>query len=250
MPWLHPPEPLGAGGCTLACTARRPGPAASWSECSRGVYAIAAHSSPRCPLRGAQRSAGTVAMRVHRGMRRSEDARAQPRPSPAGTGASPRRDGIAGHRPIPPFCVTTTTPIQRHRRTAAAAAIHAQFRPGFLRPLVLQRKVRYDGIHVTTFPRHSAAGLSASEPRPLRRSPQGLSDLRARRRRRYVDDPARIGTGSPSQAVRARGRAVPIDLSEPSRSVFEAVPMPVLAAAIPRLLPGFSGSSQVHLSQM
>nr|DAN28405.1 MAG TPA: hypothetical protein [Caudoviricetes sp.] len=55
------------------------------------VYAIAAHSSPRCPLRGAQRSAGTVAMRVHRGMRlkrgRSRAAAAQL----AGTGASADR---------------------------------------------------------------------------------------------------------------------------------------------------------------
>nr|DAS96136.1 MAG TPA: hypothetical protein [Caudoviricetes sp.] len=32
--------------------------------------AAAAHPSPRCPRRGAQRSAGTVAMRVHRGTRR------------------------------------------------------------------------------------------------------------------------------------------------------------------------------------
>lgn len=143
----------------------------------------------------------------------SEDARAQPRPGSAGTGASAVRTAPR-HRPIPPSCVTTATPIQRHRRTAPAAAIHAQFRPGFLRPLVLQRKVRYVYIHRPLFPRYSAEGPSASEPRPLRRSPQGLSDHRAMRRRRYVDVPARIGTGSPTSSCTSSTRP-PALLPEP-----------------------------------
>ena len=58
------------------------------------TYDIAAHSSPRCPRRGAQRSAGTVAMRVHRVMRRELAlARGRGRLPRSRTGASTVRTG-------------------------------------------------------------------------------------------------------------------------------------------------------------
>lgn len=76
------------------------------------VYAIAAHSSPRCPLRGAQRSAGTVAMRVHRGMHlkrgRSRAAAAQR----SWDGGKHGADRDRRRRHAPPICVSTATPIQ------------------------------------------------------------------------------------------------------------------------------------------
>nr|DAF52190.1 MAG TPA: hypothetical protein [Siphoviridae sp. ctq8D8] len=109
--------------------------------------------------------------------------------------------------------------------------------------MVLQRKVRYDGIHVPTFPRYFAAGLSASEHRPLRRSPQGLSDRGARRRRRYVDVPARIGTGSPAQLGQAGPVGAPAADPSPSLGASDLV-------SVLRVLPGFSGSFQVHPPRM
>ena len=172
----------------------------SRGECSesRRVPSLR-HASPRRPRRGAQRRARRRRDREapwHAPQRgRSRAAAAQP----AGTGASAVRCG-GRHRPVPPSCVTTATPSLFNGYGCGDGPRLAQFRPGFLRPLVLQRKVRYDGIHASTFRRYSAATPSTFGIRPLRRSPQGLSDLRARRRRWYVDVPARIGTGSPTSA--------------------------------------------------
>ena len=102
------------------------------------------------------------------------------------------------------------------------------------------------GALASTFPWYSAATLSASGPRPLRRPPQRLSCPRARRRRRYVDGPRAIGTGSPTSACTgSTGPSAPLP-----RAGAVAVPMPVLCVAVPRVLPGFSGSSQVRLPRM
>lgn len=178
---------------------RQAGPHASRGECSeRRCMPSLRHASPRRPRRGAQRRARRRRDREapwHAPQRgRSRAAAAQL----AGTGASADRTAFPRRRHIPPSCVTTATPSLFNGYGCGCGPRLAQFRPGFLRPLVLQRKVRYDGIHVPTFPRHSAGGRSASGLRPLRRSTQGLPGLRAMRRRRYVDVPARIGTGSPA----------------------------------------------------
>lgn len=205
------------------------------------VRATAAHPSPRCPRRGAQRSAGTVAMRVHRGTRRSR-GRSRAAAARLRRDGGKRRRHAEALRAIPLFCVTTATVCLRHRRTAPATACRAQFRPGSSRPLVFQGKVRYDGIHAPAFPRYSAAGLPASGPRPLRRSPQGLSDLRARRRRRYVDVPARIGTGSPARLWQAgRSRRVPAADPSPSPRAPDLISVRSGSQGSPRflrLLPG------------
>ena len=61
--------------------------------------------------------------------------------------------------------------------------------------MVLQGKVRYDGIHASTFPRYSAAGLPARQAAGGLRLLQGFSDLGGPCRRRYVEGPYPIGTG-------------------------------------------------------
>lgn len=93
-------------------------------ECSRRVYAMAAHRLAQTapPRSGAERA--VVARGVHPGMRAAEGARVRARPGGAGTGASTDRHVHARHRPIPPFCVTTATASLwvRHRRTAQPSA--------------------------------------------------------------------------------------------------------------------------------
>lgn len=151
-------------------------------------------------------------------------------------------DRLPRRRPIQPICVTRSTSSPANGYGCGGGPRLAQFRPGFLRPLVLQRKARYDGIHASTFPRYSAAGLSASEHRPLRRPPQGLSDRGARRRRRYVDVPARIGTGSPTSACTSSAGP-----SAPPRAGSVAVPTGSRRRSGSQGSPGFlrflSGSS-------
>lgn len=100
------------------------GPRASRGECSRRVYAMAAHRSAQtAPPRSAAERA-VVAGGVHPGMhwprgRSREGAARRSRP-----GASTDRHGPARHRPIPPSCVTTATASLwvRHRRTARPSA--------------------------------------------------------------------------------------------------------------------------------
>ena len=180
MPWLHPPEPLGAGGCTLACTARRPGPAASWSECSRGVYAMAAHSPPRRPRHGAQRRAGAVAGMVHPGLNwpRGRSREGAARRSRDGGEHRPR--GHARHRPVPPFCVTTATASlrHRHRRTAHPSAC------------LIPSRFSY------------ALGIATKSPLCIHTSPHFSAVFR----RRLLDPPA-PPTGSSSFAVIGARRA-------------------------------------------
>lgn len=122
MPWLHLPEPLGAGRCTLACTARRPG---------------------HLPHRASVRGACMPWLRTHRpGARGAERWRRSgegaprhalaPRALARGRGPAcrdggehrPPRPCTARHRPIPPFCVTTATASlwRRYRRTAPPPA--------------------------------------------------------------------------------------------------------------------------------
>lgn len=165
------------------------------------VYAIAAHSSPRCPLRGAQRSAGTVATRVHRGMHlkrgRSRAAAAQLR----WDGGKQDADRLPLHRPIPPFCVTTATPSlrHRHRRTASTTAclIPSRFSPtvAIATKSPLCRHTRPDFSAVF---RGHPLRLRAAAPRV---SPSLLSGIDATRLRRYVGVPAPLGTGSPPEAA-------------------------------------------------
>ena len=157
------------------------------------------HASPRRPRRGAQRRAGAVETGRHRGMRRSEDARAQPRPSSLGRGQARCGPPSDRHRPIPPFCVTTVTPSPANGYGCGDGPRLAQFRPGFLRPLQLQRKVRYDGIHGPYFSAVFRGWSPGARARPPRRLPQRFSAVGASRGRRYVGIPARIGTGSPAR---------------------------------------------------
>lgn len=192
------------------------------------------HASPRRPRRGAQRRARRRRDREapwHApGRGRSRAAAAQP----AGTGASAVRCG-GRHRPIPPSCVTTTTPSLFNGYGCGCGPQLAQFRPGFLRPPVLQRKVRYAGIHAPTFRRYSSATpldvRAAVSPIP----PPPLSEIDATRRRRYVDVPGPIGTGSPTSPAEPVSRRP----RRRSRCRFSSV-------AVPRALPGFSGSFQVY----
>ena len=188
---MLPPAPQGRAPGVWRHALSLAGPARARGECSerRCVPPLRRHS-PRCPLRGAQRSAGTVAMGVHRGTRQGRGRSRAAAAQPAGTGAGAER--TAPHRrPVTPYCVTATTPSLWDGCGGGTAARPAQFRPGSLRPLVLQGKVRYDGIHSSTFPRYSAGGLSASGRRPPRTSSSPLSGTGAPRRRRYVDGSAR-----------------------------------------------------------
>ena len=206
------------------------------------VYAIAASRSPRRPRRGAQRRARRRRDREapwhapQRGRSRAAAARL------AGTGAS----AVGADTPIPPICVSTATPSPATGAGAGPAHGLPNSVPGFLRPCNCNEKSVMTAYTAPTFPLYSAIAVSAPSPRHRRRSPPTAVHHRARRRRRYVDDPARIGTGLPPYLY-ARG-APRAGLSEPARSVYEEVPMPVLAVAVPGVLPGFSGSSQVQTS--
>ena len=219
------------------------------------------HASPRRPRRGAQRSAGAVAIGRHRGMRRGEGARAQPRPTGRPLGRSDggkhradrRRERDRSRGPVPPFCVTLSTPGLWTGGGTGARARLTQFRPRFLRPLQLQRKVRYDGIHhpyfsaVSRHRRPSPPAAAAPPPSSaVSRSATGAPAAVGRR-------PRRIGTGPPPAPVRARrgpraGRPSRPPhpsgpLADPSptsgRSGPRTSPTPVLAVAVPRVLPGF-----------
>jgi len=161
-------------------------------------------------------------------------------PAPPGRGRAecgPAR--TARHRPIPPFCVTTATASLwvRHRRTAGP--IHAQFRPGFLRPLGLQRKVRYVYIHRPTFPRHSVAAARPRLPHLSDRIPSWLSGRGGLPTPRYVGVRGRICTARPTSAAHLRGgRSDPPRPPRPSpgRSGSQG------SFRFLRVLPGFSPS--------
>lgn len=149
---------------------------------------------------GAQRRPGAVAAGVHRVMRLCGGARARARPPAAPVdGGEHRADRIG--RPtdpvlhIPPDCVTRATPCHGIGIGARHIRRPALFRPGFLRPLGLQRKVRYDGIHRQIFRWYSATaawatlhGVADSRGRGIERSAPAV-------RGRYVDDRWAIGTG-------------------------------------------------------
>ena len=242
MPWLHAPEPLGAGGCTLACTPLGRAHSLVGRVLRAQVRAIAAHSSPRCPLRSAARSAGAVAMRVRRGTRWSEDARAQPRPGSAGTGA-----GAVGTAPAYPAILCGP----RHGMPTAPA-----YGTGAAHGLPSSVPVFSDRCNCnkkSVMPAYTAP-LFRSSPRPVSRRPSGgpscrsLAAVRDRRdarpavRRRPRSDryrPAHLGRplppaspASPAEPVRRRPRR---------RRHRRRRSWPV---AVPRLLPGFSGFSQ------
>ena len=160
-------------------------------------------------------------------------------------GGKRQSDRLPRRRPIPPFCVTTATPIQRqrHRRTAQPSACLIPSRFSYALGIATKSPLCiHTSPHFSAVFRGRSRGVRAS---PSSTISSGLSALRARLRRGYVDIPARIGTGSPTPACTSS--AGPIRLLR-ARSV--AVPMPVLSVAVPRVLPGFSGSSQVHLSRM
>ena len=129
-------SPQAQAGCTLACTARRPGPYVSWSECSRPVYDIAAHLTPRCRAK----RPGTVASGVHRVMRSGPRALARSRgPAPPGRGQAwsgplPRR------RPTQISCVSTATSSRRHRRTASALPTACLIPSRFFATVAIPRK--------------------------------------------------------------------------------------------------------------
>ena len=124
MPWLHLPEPLGAGRCTLACTARRPGPAVVRSERARGVYAMAAHRLAQTALPRSAAERAVVARGVHPGMHRPRGRSREGAARRSRDGGEQDRHGHARHRPVSPSCVTTATPSLwvRHRRTARPSA--------------------------------------------------------------------------------------------------------------------------------
>lgn len=225
MPWLHPPEPLGAGGCTLACTARRPGPAASWSECSRGVYAMAAHRLAQVP---ASRSAATRRHRSERGAPWHalipEGARARARPGSAGTGASTDRHDHARRRPVQLSCVTTATASLwvRHRRTAQPSACLI---PSQVSPTVGIATKSPLCIHTSThFSASFRQRLLDPPASPLR--PASFAVTGARR--------------APHAAVRRRPGADRYSSADPPRQ-----PARPRTLSRPTGFPGFPGFSQV-----
>lgn len=198
---MLPPAPQGRAPGAWRHALSLAGPTRARGECSerRCVPSL----RPDLPgARVAERSdaPGAVETGRHRGTHRERGRSRAAAARRSRDGGKQDADRLPRRRPIPPLCVTRTTSSPANGYGCGGGPRLAQFRPGFLRPLQLQRKVRYDGIHPSTFPPYSAAGLSASEPRHLRRSTPGLSDRRARRRRRYVDVPAGIGTGPPTSA--------------------------------------------------
>lgn len=197
---------------------------------------MAAHSPPRRPRRGAQRSAGAVAGRVHPGMHRPRGRSREGAARLRRAGGEQDRHGRARHRPTPPSCVATATASLRHRHRRTARPRLAQFRPGFLTPLVLQRKVRYVYIHPPAFPRYPVAAAQARLPHLSDRAPSPLPGCDGLPTPRYVDVGQRIGTARQTLCGRPLGSrsALPGPLRPLSRAV-----------AVPRVLPGFSGFSQV-----
>lgn len=192
------------------------------------------HASPRRPRRGAQRRARRRRDREapwHApGRGRSRAAAAQLRWDGGKHGA----DRLPRHRPVPPLCVTRTTPSPANGYGCGDGPRLAQFRPGFLRPLQLQRKVRYDGIHRPYF----SAVFRGRPP-----------DLRA--------FPARGGSGAvlhPRRDRRAAVRRRPppdryrFDHPRPGRSVGGPDPPRAASDLLFQTLPGqprFPGFSQV-----
>nr|DAU80245.1 MAG TPA: hypothetical protein [Caudoviricetes sp.] len=247
MTAMLPPAPQGRAVGVWRHALSLAGPARARCECSeRRCMPSLRHASPRRPRRGAQRRARRRRDREaprHAPQRgRSRAAAAQLR----WDGGKRRRTGIGPAPPIPPFCVTLPTPSPANGYGCGDGPRLAQFRPRFLRPLQLQRKVRYASIHRPYFSavlRHRSLSCSAATVPPR---PRAVLRPRAPRRRRYVDGPYRIGTGSPTSACTTSARPS-IHLL---RAGAVAVPIPVLLVVVPRVLPGFSGSSQVHLSRM
>lgn len=190
---------------------------------------MAAHSPPRRPRRGAQRSAGAVAGRVHPGMHWPEGARARARPGSAGTGASTDRHGHARPRPIPPFCVTTATASLwvRHRRTAPPSACLI---PSQVSPTVGIATKSPLCIH--TSPHFSAAFRRRPLAPPA--SPPGPSSFAVIGARR-----------APHAAVRRRPAADRYSSADPPRQPVRPSGPFSRSVAVPRVLSGFSGFSQV-----
>jgi hypothetical protein len=207
------------------------------------VYAIAAHSSPRCPPRSAaerrrRSEEGAPWHAPQRGRSREGAARL------AGTGASRVRTGIGRPRHTPPSCVTGPTPSLATGTGAGTVHGSPNSVPGFSDRCNCNEKSVMTAYTAPTFPRYSATAVSAPHPQPRGGSPPTAVHLRARRRRRYVDAPAPVGTGPPPRLPEPPDPS-PRPWPTPGRSGPEPSPMPVPAVAVPRVLPGFSGFSQV-----
>lgn len=121
MPWLHPPEPLGAGGVHPGMHSPPTGAYCLTRRVLEGRVCRGCALTAQAP---ASRSAATRWRRSGEGAPRHALApRALARgrgPAEPGRGRAQTATTHARHRPIPPSCVTTATASLwvRHRRTA------------------------------------------------------------------------------------------------------------------------------------
>lgn len=141
------------------------------------TYDVAARSSPRCPRRGAQRSAGTVAMRVHRVMRREPaPARGRGRLPRSRTGAGTVRTGthaiaLSRHFVWPSPQHAYGVRQRQRRRHAVPSSV-----PVFCDRCNCNEKSVMTAYTAPTFPRYCAIGLSAARPRPSHTGPAPFPD--------------------------------------------------------------------------
>lgn len=197
--------------------------------------------SPRCQRRGAQRRAGTVAGGVHPGMHwpRGRSREGAARRSRDGGEHRPCTDRHAQDRPIPPFCVNTTTASlwdgygSGTRRTASLIPSR------FSQAVAIATK---SPLCIHTSPTFPPGYAPPSHPlnQPAR-PPRSFAISRLRHvraaavRRRSTADRYRstLDGGRPSEPVRL-----------PRPDPLRPPPTPSPPGAVPRILSGFSGFSQ------
>ena len=178
------------------------GPARARGECSeRRCMPSLRHASPRRPRRGAQRRARRRRDREapwhapERGRSRAAAARLRRDGGKHGADRPRRGSGLSRHFVWPP-------PRHAYRTGTGAETVHGL--PNSV-PVFSDRWYCNEKSVMTAYTPRLFGGIR----RPVSRrpslalsdgSPRGLSDRRARRRRRYVDVPGPIGTGPPTSA--------------------------------------------------
>lgn len=211
--------------CCMHALRQGPGPhgAGAPGAC---MTSLRTHRPGARPRSAAER--GSAAMRAHRVMHRRRG-----RPRAAAAASRSRRTGAsavgADRGPIPPSCVTTATPSPRQRvRVRDTARGMPNSVPGL--------SDRWDCNEKSVMTAYIVR-LFRWIPRPApRRLPPPRSIL--------VRAPARAPRGAPA-AVGSRPRRDRYRLGRPRRTPGAAPRDRPDAVAVPRVLPGFSGFSQV-----